>query len=662
MKVLFENPATGEKVNFLYQWETGIDFIFDISNGSDVEVAFSTAGIKEAIRKECTNTSGDTWKCKVPDTILQYGTNISAYITFINEDAIRVVDKSEINVRRRPKPAGYVSTTDDTWVTVEQMLERIAESTKNIEAIENNIKSSEAEVKKVKEEVDGKINDFSIEFENYVRDFELLRQQAVADVNNAGQAQAERVEGAGDQAVKAVQDEGAVQKQAVTDEGAAQVQAITDEGTTQVQAVADKGAEVLQSIPKDYTALQAQADANTEDIANLRDYVSDVHKAVTWDEVAKAVSTGLADDMFAIGDEFTNEWTDTAAEKTYENPLRVNHFENAELEDGTVIPGMWLHAHYAHVFGVQFSHQQAFYVADEGLPAGTYCVQFGYTWGSNGYVNNGDYWNFTLTKDVPAGGKLTGFYGAPDQAPSNWKVYVYDSDSRTILETVSVVSGQAGTLLGVMTAYGDDTLNGLQQTAYGNNRWATSALRQYLNSAKPKGEWWTPQSKWDIAPDQLATKDGYLCGMDPELLAVIQPVKTVTYCNTVTAEGKAQIMDVTYDKVTLPSLEQMYINPQIAGEGEAHEYFKQLNGTDTKYAQYGTYEELKHYALENHTSPQGVRLRSANRGLACDAWIVFSSGHVGHSYASHARRFALLVFIGVNPAISAPTDAEIEEE
>lgn len=228
MQVLFTNPSTCEKVNFLYQWETNIDFTFDISNGSDVEVAFSTVGIKEAIRKKCTKTSSGAWTCKVPDTLLQYGTNISAYITFINVDSIRVVDKSEINVIRRTKPAGYVSTIDDTWITVDQMLERIAESTKNIEAIENNIKSSEVEVKKVKEEVDGKINDFSIEFENYVRDFELLRQQAVADVNNAGQTQTELVEEAGAAQISAINSSGEQQIKAVEDAGAAQVSSVQE--------------------------------------------------------------------------------------------------------------------------------------------------------------------------------------------------------------------------------------------------------------------------------------------------------------------------------------------------------------------------------------------------------------------------------------------------
>lgn len=403
------------------------------------------------------------------------------------------------------------------------------------------------------------------------------------------------------------------------------------------------------------------------DLNLLKEYVKGMNLPETWEQVILAIKSKLHREMYAVGDKFSNIWKDTNnSNKEYDNPLRINHFEDGlELEDGTTVNGMWLHTVYAHLKGVQFSHQQAFYVSDEGMTAGTYCIGFDYTWGDKGYVTKGDYWNFTLTKDVPAGGKLAGFYGAPDQPQTNWRVYVYSADGKTVLETVSAINkGQEGTLLGVMTAYGDENLNGIQQMAYGDNRYATSAIRQYLNSDKPKGEWWTAQTKWDIAPDQLSQIDGYLCGMDPELLAVLQPVKVVTYCNTVTATGQKQVKDITYDKVTLISLEQMYIEPQAAGEGEAHEYYKELNGTAKKFQWWQTYEILKTFAVENPTSPQFVRLRSAFRGSAFDTWFVYSSGYVSTNNASGAYRPAPLMFIGAAPsdAISAPTDAENTQE
>lgn len=383
-----------------------------------------------------------------------------------------------------------------------------------------------------------------------------------------------------------------------------------------------------------------------EDFVNLKEYVKGANFPETWEQVVLAIKTKLYKEMYAVGDKFSNIWKDTNnSNKEYDNPLRINHFEDGlELEDGTTVNGMWLQTVYAHLKGVQFSHQQAFYVSNEGMTAGAYCIGFDYTWGDKGYVTKGDYWNFTLTKDVPAGGKLAGFYGAPDQPQTNWRVYVYSADGKTVLETVSTINkGQEGTLLGVMTAYGDENLNGIQQMAYGDNRYATSAIRQYLNSDKPKGEWWTAQTKWDIAPDQLSQIDGYLCGMDPELLAVLKPVKVVTYCNTVTATGQKQVKDIAYDKVTLISLEQMYIEPQAAGEGETHEYYKELNGTAKKFQWWQTYEILKTFAVENPTSPQYVRLRSATRSYAYYTWFVNSSGYVSYSSASNALRPAPIV-------------------
>lgn len=409
-----------------------------------------------------------------------------------------------------------------------------------------------------------------------------------------------------------------------------------------------------------FKEVKTETDSLKEDFVNLKEYVKGANLPETWEQVVLAIKSKLHKEMYAVGDKFSNIWKDTNnSNKEYDNPLRINHFEDGlELEDGTTVNGMWLQTVYAHLKNVQFSHQQAFYVSNEGMTAGTYCIGFDYTWESNGYVNKGDYWNFALTKDVPAGGKLAGCYGAPNTDPKNWRIYVYSADGKTVLETVSAVNkGQEGTLLGVMTAYGGENLNGIQQMAYGDNRYATSAIRQYLNSDKPKGEWWTAQTKWDIAPDQLNQIDGYLCGMDAELLAVLEPVKVVTYRYTVTATGQKQVKDITYDKVSLISLEQMYIEPQDAGEGEAHEYYKELNGTAKRFQWWQAYEILKTFAVENPTSPQNVCLRSAHRTGAFNAWLVTPRGTISYgNVASTSSRLAPLMFIG------APTDAESTQE
>ena len=392
------------------------------------------------------------------------------------------------------------------------------------------------------------------------------------------------------------------------------------------------------NIPRDTTVQQIANAVEMIAFANS----ANLQNASTWKQISGLVKNGYAQKIFDYGDQFTEKWTDTADTKEYEYPWRVNHFENVELENGEVVPGMYLQAHYAHPFGVQFSNARAFLRCPEGLAAGTYNIMLGSDWGDNAKANT--YWSFTLTQDVPAGGRLAGFIQMPDVASSNWKVISYAADAITKIETVSVISGQNGTDLGTLQYdVRNGNFNSMQETAYGWNRWKTSAIRQYLNSDQPKWKWWTPQDEWDVAPDQLATKDGFLCGLPDDMKQAIKTVKVVTYANTVQDGGEA---DITYDKVFLPSMEQMYINPQISGEGNTHEYWKRRSGSSTKFQQWNTYPRLIHYAVENHMSPQHVRLRSASRGSAFSPWYVGSSGYVGYYYgAFYASRFSPLVVI-----------------
>ena len=178
--------------------------------------------------------------------------------------------------------------------------------------------------------------------------------------------------------------------------------------------------------------------------------------------------------------------------------------------------------------------------------------------------------------------------------------------------------------------------------AYGWNRWKTSALRQWLNSAKPKGQWWTPQDQWDICPDQLATKDGFLCGMPEQMLNSLKKVKVSTFANTVNDEG---VEDITYDYVTLPSLGQIHAQTQIAGEGDPHTYWKRRSGRTTPHEWWKDDPNMITYSVANKTSAQRVRLRSALRNNAHNTWRVNSSGSINDYHASYALTCSPLVCI-----------------
>lgn len=365
------------------------------------------------------------------------------------------------------------------------------------------------------------------------------------------------------------------------------------------------------------------------------------HSNMDWNSVQTIVADGAGEKAFAIGTQLIEKWTDTAEQKEYDMPWQVNHFEDVTLEDGEVVPGMWLQTHYTLPFGIQFSHQRAFLACPEGLAVGTYHFDFAQSWGNN--VKPGINYQFTLTKPVEKGGRLAGCYSAPDTAPSSWKVYSYGKDGITLNETVDIIVGSGGTNLGTIQSNSrSGNLNSMSEMAYGWNRWKASALRQYLNSNKPKGQWWVPQDQWDICPDQLASKDGFLCGMPEEMLNSLKKVKVVTYANTVNDEGTE---DITYDYVTLPSLGQINAQAQIAGEGDTHTYWKRKSGKSTPHAWYQDSPNMITYSVADKTTAKGVRLRSTNRNNVFNTWTVTSVGSIYDYYASHDSNFVLLVCI-----------------
>jgi hypothetical protein len=367
----------------------------------------------------------------------------------------------------------------------------------------------------------------------------------------------------------------------------------------------------------------------------------------TLQEIHRIVQAGEAPGVFGIGDQIMLNYNDGA--ESYVLPWDIVHFGNVELADGETVPGMFLQSHYA-MEACQFDGNEAFYVADEALPVGTYYVTFGTTWGTN--VHEGDSYAFALTHQVPAGGmllfgKASSTTGAlPDTAPADWRVWSYESQTATTpLEIVSLALGAAGTNLGTISAatkYGADGLNQLHRCAYGYNRWSQSALRQRLNSAGAAGTWWTPQNRFDRAPDQLAALPGFMAGFDQEFLAIIKPVKVRTALNTVT-DSEIGTYEDTYDTFFLASLEQEYIVPQLANtEGEAWDYWKQRLGIASPQVTGNAGINSAHirYGYNAKSSAQYCRLRSATRGLASYAWGVYTSGYANSIYATYAYRCA----------------------
>lgn len=362
-----------------------------------------------------------------------------------------------------------------------------------------------------------------------------------------------------------------------------------------------------------------------------------VVEEMDYNGIKAVVAAGNAPAVFPVGTQLVNTYTGKDG-KAYDCPWDVVKADDiAEGETGTTAPAMVLQMHYASLEDIQFSAYQAFYVVQEsGLAAGTYNVKMGLNWGTN--VKNGTVYQFTLTKNAPAGARLTGFYNASDTAPANWKVYVYkDQNKSELLETCNVSAGDAGMNLGTFLAKPNGKLNGLHPVGYGDNRWWKSAYRQYLNSDKPAKEWWTPQDEWDMKPDQADTVPGFLSGFSDDFKNALSRVKVVTYGNNVTDDGSAV---VTYDKIFLPSLQEIYCSPQVSGEGTYWPYWKERTGAKTPQALWQTYPLRITRDLAQRTVGRGVRLRSAHRGNGGHAFGVGSSGYVSGWSAVGALRCA----------------------
>lgn len=362
-----------------------------------------------------------------------------------------------------------------------------------------------------------------------------------------------------------------------------------------------------------------------------------VVEEMDYNGIKAVVAAGNAPAVFPVSTQLVNTYTGKDG-KAYDCPWDVVKTDDiAEGETGTTAPAMVLQMHYASLEDIQFSAYQAFYVVQEsGLAAGTYNVKMGLDWGTN--VKTGTIYQFTLTKSAPAGARLTGFYNAPDVAPANWKVYVYkDQQKSELLETCNVSAGDAGMNLGTFLAKPNGNLNGLHPVGYGDNRWWKSAYRQYLNSDKPAKEWWTPQDEWDMKPDQADTVPGFLAGFSDDFKAALTRVKVVTYGNTVTDDGSAV---VTYDKIFLPSLQEIYCSPQVSGEGTYWPYWKERTGAKTPQALYKTYPMRITRDLAQRTVSRNVRLRSAGRGSGSNAFFVTFSGYVNGWNAASTHRCA----------------------
>lgn len=311
-------------------------------------------------------------------------------------------------------------------------------------------------------------------------------------------------------------------------------------------------------------------------------------RGFTPEQLQKIAASGHADEYFEIGDIINIEWTDYTPETpvTYTVPHVVTHLGDVEDENGvTHENALWLMWMNATPQEIQFDHEEEIKATESTFEEGYYY-----------YIKNGSKWvQQTVT------------YGDP--IPSN-PVYYHH-----------VRSGMAARI------------------RYGSNDWSQSAIRQWLNSAGGKGEWWTEQHESDVAPNQADTVPGFLTGYTEDWRSIFKPIKVQTALNT-SCDGGMTV--TTYDRFFLPSLEQMYGLPQAAGvEGDYWEYWKEETGLSSR-SNGSSKKPNNARKIPSVSAPDGsavnVQLRSANRSYDAYNWDCFSQGYINYTGATAPYR------------------------
>lgn len=286
--------------------------------------------------------------------------------------------------------------------------------------------------------------------------------------------------------------------------------------------------------------------------------------AMDWYGIAKLVYGGNAASSLPVGTALSTIKGD------YKYQWDVVHHDKVNGK-----PAMFLLMHNI-LGGMMQDNTEALYYAETQLNAGTYNFTIPTGW-NDGY-GTGKTFQFTLTQNVPAGGVLMFPWPAQVQA-STVKVSSYSSrTSTTAIETVSVTEGSGGTSLG--TADGKSTnLNHIQRSCYGSNNIKESALRQWLNSSATKGNFWTPQTKFDRPPSYANTLDGFLTTLPDDFKAVVKKRdRKVNTNNVFEVNDTLNSYYTISDKFWLASRYNVYGSEEVSSVATDDVFFDYYNG------------------------------------------------------------------------------------
>ena len=307
------------------------------------------------------------------------------------------------------------------------------------------------------------------------------------------------------------------------------------------------------------------------------------------------------------------------------------------------------------MINLQFDAPEAMMVFPEGLAAGTYNITL-YKGMYNESTGSDGTYQFTTAQDIPAGGFLRhttmGQYsgnGYTKASITTGKFNTYKADYTALESNISCAEGSGGTSLGTVTARDPslrvagacavDDINATERQQYGRIYWKESAARQMLNSKAAAGSVWTPQNKWDMPPSWNATQEGFLKGLDPELVSVIGRVKKRTGLNVWERTLKSANYEDTDELVWLPSFSEVYFGKNTYGaqvdEGGPYSFYKDYSDLVSA----GTGADTNRIKLLSG-SARHWWLRSPYPSLAYCVYLVDPTGADYYSFAYYSSGLA----------------------
>lgn len=230
--------------------------------------------------------------------------------------------------------------------------------------------------------------------------------------------------------------------------------------------------------------------------------------------------------------------------------------------------------------------------------------------------------------------------------PTTTRGYKYGTNT-TLTPTISLSTTAIEGATDISTLSGVTIHDSLIQCDLGNNNYARSNIRAWLNDNSKSGNY-TPSYEFD-RPSGYNLGQGFLYGIDPRVLNLMLTANvkfTAGYDNVGYTQGQTYTVQ---DKVFLLSMKEMGFNINT-NEGNMTDYYGDLieevkgnrNLTNDAIATRAKYNKA------GGTKNNYRWSRSAYTGFADSSWNVLSTGGIDRHGAFYGRYFAPAFIIGKN--------------